>query len=156
MCQASINKKVKWSESHSVTSHALQPHGLFSPWNSPGWNTGVGCHALLQGIFLTQESNQGLLHCRRILHQLSYQGSPKKWVAFIRTQKYSRVMVFGGWWAEAGGRTKTWRAVGNWGIVPSLFLPLSLALIPTPLHPRLALTLPSAQVVKPSVQKAHQ
>ena len=37
---------------------------------------GVGCHALLQGIFLTQESNQGLLHCRQILSQLSYQGSP--------------------------------------------------------------------------------
>ena len=40
-----------------------------------GKNTGVGCHFLLQGIFLTQESNQGLLHCRQILYQLSYQGS---------------------------------------------------------------------------------
>ena len=39
-------------------------------------NTGVGSLSLLQGIFLTQESNQGLLHCRRILYQLSYQGSP--------------------------------------------------------------------------------
>ena len=35
----------------------------------------MGCHALLQGIFLTQESNQGLLHCRQSLYQLSYQGS---------------------------------------------------------------------------------
>ena len=50
---------------------------LFStPWNSPGQNTGVGCCSLLQGIFPTQESNQGLLHCRRILYQLSYQGRP--------------------------------------------------------------------------------
>ena len=42
----------------------------------PGKNTGVGSLSLLQGIFLTQESNQGLLHCRQILLQLSYQGSP--------------------------------------------------------------------------------
>ena len=46
------------------------------PWNSLGQNTGVGSLSLLQGIFLTQESNRGLLHCRRILYQLSYQGSP--------------------------------------------------------------------------------
>ena len=39
-----------------------------------GQNTGVGSLSLLQGIFLTQELNQGLLHCRRIPHQLSYQG----------------------------------------------------------------------------------
>ena len=37
----------------------------------PGKNTGVGCHSLLQGTFLTQGSNLGLLHCRRILHHLS-------------------------------------------------------------------------------------
>ena len=43
--------------------------------DSPGRNTGVGCHVLLQGFFLTQESNQDLLHCRRILYQLSCQGS---------------------------------------------------------------------------------
>ena len=94
-------------ESHSVMSDSLQPHGLHSPWNSPGQNTGVGSLSLLQGnldlpnpgikprsptlradslpaetqgkpkntgvgslsflqgIFLTQESNWGLLHCRR-------------------------------------------------------------------------------------------
>ena len=39
-------------------------------------NTGVGSLSLLQGIFPTQESNRGLLHCRQILYQLSYQGSP--------------------------------------------------------------------------------
>ena len=42
----------------------------------PGKNTGVGCHFLLQGVFLTQGSNLGLLHCRQILYQLSHQGSP--------------------------------------------------------------------------------
>ena len=47
---------------------------------SPGRNTGVDCHALLQGIFPTQGSNPGLLHCRWILYQLSHQGSPKVYV----------------------------------------------------------------------------
>ena len=90
-------------------------HGLHSPWNSSGQNTGVGRLSLLQGIFptqgskpvsllqvdylpaepqgkpkntgvgslsllqrifLTQESNWGLLHCRQILYQLSYQATP--------------------------------------------------------------------------------
>ena len=46
------------------------------PWNSPGKNTGVGSHTLLQGIFQTQGSNPGLLHCRWILYQLSHKGSP--------------------------------------------------------------------------------
>ena len=45
--------------------------------DSPGKNTEVGCHALLQGIFSTQWSNPGLLHCRWILYQLSYEGSPR-------------------------------------------------------------------------------
>ena len=53
----------------------MQPVRLLCPWGSPGKNTGVGCH-FLQGIFLTQGSNPGLLHCRQFLYQLSYQGSP--------------------------------------------------------------------------------
>ena len=44
---------------------------LLCPWNSPGKNTGVGCHSLLQGILLTQGSNPGFLHCRQILYCLS-------------------------------------------------------------------------------------
>ena len=62
-------------ESHSVVSDSLQSHGLYSPWNSPGKNTGEGSLSLLQQIFPTQESNWGLLHCRWTLYQLSYQGS---------------------------------------------------------------------------------
>ena len=50
-------------------------------WASLGKNTGVGSHPLLLGIFLTQESNPCLLHCRRILYHLSHQGSPLKWLA---------------------------------------------------------------------------
>ena len=103
------------SESWSVVSDSLWPLGIYSPWNSPGQNTGEGSLSLPQGIFPTQglnpvcciaggfftswatkeaqeywsslfclqrifptqESDWGLLHCRRILYQLSYQGSPK-------------------------------------------------------------------------------
>ena len=59
-------------------SDFLWPYGharLLCPWDSPGKNTGVGCHALLQGIFPIQQSNPGFLHCRHILYYLSYLGS---------------------------------------------------------------------------------
>ena len=59
------------SESLSVVSNSLSAHGLISPWNSPGQNTGLGSLCLLQGIFPTQESNPCLLHCIQILYQLS-------------------------------------------------------------------------------------
>ena len=60
------------SESRSVMSGSLRPQGLYSPWNPPGQNNGVGILSLLQGIFPTQVSNPGLPHCRRILYQLSH------------------------------------------------------------------------------------
>ena len=76
-----IQKNGTESVSPSVMSDSLQPHGwwparLLCPWNSPGKDTGVHCHFLLQGIFLTQGSNLDLLHCRQILSYLSHQGSP--------------------------------------------------------------------------------
>ena len=57
---------------------------LYSPWNSPGQNIGVGSFFLLQGIFPTQVLNPGPLHCRWILYQLGHQGSPRilEWVAY--------------------------------------------------------------------------
>ena len=61
------------SESCSVVSDSLQPHGLCSPWNSPGQNIGVGSLPLLQGTFPTQGSNPGLPHCTTILYQLSHE-----------------------------------------------------------------------------------
>ena len=64
------------SESHSVVSNFSQPHGLYSPWNPPGQNTGVGSLSLLHGIFPTQGLNLGLPHCRWILYQLNHKGSP--------------------------------------------------------------------------------
>ena len=51
------------SENHSVMSDSSRPHGVHSPWNSPGQNTGAGSLSLLQRSFLTQELNRGLLHC---------------------------------------------------------------------------------------------
>ena len=59
------------------------PHGLYSPQNSPGQNTGVGSLSLLQGIFPTLGSNPGLPHSRQILYQLSHKGGPRilEWVA---------------------------------------------------------------------------
>ena len=53
-----------------------QPARFLSPWASPGKNIGVGCHALLQGIFPTQGPHTGLPHCRQILYRLSHQRSP--------------------------------------------------------------------------------
>ena len=64
------------SQGRSVMPDSLWPHGIRSPWNSPGQNTGVGSLALLQGVFPTQGSNPGLPHCTWILYQLSHQESP--------------------------------------------------------------------------------
>ena len=69
--ESKIKIKIE-SERCSVMSDSFRPHGLHSPWNCPGQNTGVGSLSLLQGIFPTQGLNPGLLHCRRILYQLSH------------------------------------------------------------------------------------
>ena len=77
--------------SHSVVSNPATPwtiaHQALCPWDSPGKNTGVGCYALLQGIFSTQGSNLSFPNCRQILffiYCLSHQGSPRilEWVAY--------------------------------------------------------------------------
>ena len=61
----------------SVVSNSLRPHdyslvGTSVDGDSPGKNTGVGCHALLPRIFPTQRLNPGLLNCKQILYQLSH------------------------------------------------------------------------------------
>ena len=61
--------------SDSLHPHRLEPTRLLCPWDSPGKNTGVGCHSLLQEIFPTEGSNLGLPHCKQILYHLSHQGS---------------------------------------------------------------------------------
>ena len=65
--------------SNSLRPHGLSPARLPCLWDSPGKNTGVGYYSLLQGIFLTQGSNPGLLkllHCRQILYHLATKEAP--------------------------------------------------------------------------------
>ena len=76
---------IQWpSESHSVVFDSLRPHGLYSPWNSPGQNTRMGSEPFSRGSFQPRNRALRLLHCRRILYQLSHKGSPRilKWVAY--------------------------------------------------------------------------
>ena len=54
----------------------INPARLLCPWTSPGKNTGVGHHSLLQRVFWTYGSNPGLLHCKQILYHLSYRKVP--------------------------------------------------------------------------------
>ena len=102
--------KVKESESRSVLCDSLWPHGLYSPWNSPGQNTGVGSLSLLQEIFLTQGSNPGLPHCGRILYQLSHQGSPRilAWVAYPFSSGSSWRRSWTSVYCTAGGFFTNW------------------------------------------------
>ena len=93
-------------------SNSLRPHGLNNLWNSPVQNTGVGSLSFLQGIFPTQRSNLGLLHCRQILCQLSHKGNPRilEWIRYPfssgSSQPRNRTWVF----CIAG------RFFSNWGI----------------------------------------
>ena len=78
--------KVSVSQSYPTLAHASWTVACQAPrpWGFPGKNTGVGCHSLLQGIFLTQGLNPGLLPCRQILYHLShqYKGQTGKCLAF--------------------------------------------------------------------------
>ena len=85
LCHFKLTEKQEWyKEMCLVTQSCLtvcdpmdwSPPGSSVHGDSPGKNTGVDCHALLQGIFPTQGLNTGLSHCRRVLYCLSCQGSP--------------------------------------------------------------------------------
>ena len=107
------------SVSRSVVPDSLQPHGLqptrlHCPWDFPGKDTGVGCHFLLQGIFPTQGSNPGLLHCRQILYWLSYKGmetyitiykidSQQEFAVCLRELKQGLCINLEGWNGEGNG-----------------------------------------------------
>ena len=97
-------------------SDSLWPHGLYSPWNSPGQNPGVGRLSRLQGIFPTQGSNSGLLHCRWMPYQLSHKGSPRilEWVAYPFSSRSSRPRNWTGVSCFAG------RFFTNWAIREAL------------------------------------
>ena len=87
------------SESRSVMSNCLWPHGLYSPWNTPGQNSGVGSLSLLQEILPTQGSSQGLSHCRQILYHREVfdyllKGVLAVGLLFIRLRKFSFILCF--------------------------------------------------------------
>ena len=87
-------------------------HGLYSPWNSLGQNTGVGSLSLLQEIFPTQGLNRSLLHGRQILYQLSHKGNPRLlgWVAYHFSSRSSQPRNWTGISCIAG------RFFTNWAI----------------------------------------
>ena len=84
------------------------------PWNSPGQHTGVGSLSLLQGIFLTQESNRGLLYCRWILYQLSYQGSRADWYRWTYLQSRNRDRDVENKHRDTKGEKEEWDELGDW------------------------------------------
>ena len=79
--------------SDSLRPHGLQPPRLLHPWDFPGKSSGVGCRFLLQGIFVTQGLNPGLLHCRRMLYPLSHQGSQKIMVTSLKRSQASTATI---------------------------------------------------------------
>ena len=108
----------------SLRPHGLQPTRLLCPWDFPG--TGVGCHFLLQGIFPTQGSNPGILHCRQILYWLSYKGSPitvnisSNYNCSTRSMINDRVEERLSWKSGYGLMSRTWRRsivfkTSSWG-----------------------------------------
>ena len=83
---------------------------IYSPWNSPGHNTGVGSLSLLQGTFPTQGLNPGLPHCRWVLYQRSHLGSPRilEWVAYPFSSRSSWPRNRTGIFCTAGGFFTNW------------------------------------------------
>ena len=97
-----MSSEVNIVQSCLTLCNPMQPHGLCSPWNSPGQNTGVGSLSLLQGI--TEGSNQGLQHCGWTL-PAEPQGNPKhtgvgrlsllQWI--FPTQEWNQGLQHCGW-----------------------------------------------------------
>ena len=112
-CRKSVLLVFSASESCSVVSDSLRPHGLYSPWDSPGQNTGVGSLSLLQGIFPIQGLNPGLPHCRWILYQQSHKGSPSilEWVAYPFSSGSSQASNQTGVSCIAGGFFTNWASL---------------------------------------------
>ena len=91
----------------TLRPHGLQPIRLLCPWDSPGKNTRVGSQALLQGIFLTQRLNPGLLHCRQILYCLSHQGRPLQELLGTHIQPHIFTLLSAFGWLSPGSLLKS-------------------------------------------------
>ena len=118
------------SESHSVVSDSLWPHGLqptrlLCPWDSPGKNIGVGCHSLLQGIFLTQGLNLGLPHC--MADSLPSESPGKSYINIYKEKAmapHSSTLAWKIPWTEEPGGLQSmgsWRVGHDWATSLSLF-----------------------------------
>ena len=108
----------------------VTPWTIYSPWNSPGQNTGVGSLSLLQGIFPTQGSNPGLPHCSWILYPLSHKGSPRipEWVAYpfssrsFLPRNWTRVScIAGGFFTNWAIREALNTGVGSLSLLQRMF-----------------------------------
>ena len=103
LCCAVLGRSVV---SDSLRPRGLQSTGLLSPCDSSGKNTGVGCHALLRGIFQTLGLNPDLPHCRRILYRLSHQEYTLRktrlflWAFHLPTRKDILRVNSKGWWVR--------------------------------------------------------
>jgi len=106
-------RKWKWKLLSCVQLFAT-PWTIYSPWNPPGQNTGVGSFSLLQGIFPTQGSNPGVTHCRRILYQLSQQGS-SGWRMLLKGDSPLACSTCWPRTTHTEGRDQSWS--GCWGTV---------------------------------------
>ena len=87
---------------------------LLCPRDSPGKNTGVGCHSLLQGIFPTQGLNLGLLRCSRILYQVSQQDIFKQKIKFFMLEKTLDTGTIHGPLIPSTSPEKHWHFNGTW------------------------------------------
>ena len=92
-----LSLKMKVSVSQSCPTPCDFMDCSLCSWNSLDKNTGVGCHALFQGLSLTQGLNLGLPHCRQILYHLSHQGSPFISLVLTQNPKYSGCSINIGW-----------------------------------------------------------
>ena len=114
--------------SDSVQPHRRQPTRLLCPWDSPGKNTGVSSHSLLQGILPTKGSNPGLPHCRWIPYLLSHQGSPRilEWVDYPFSRRSSQPRNQTGVSCLTGGFFTNWAIreapedIRNMDLIPQL------------------------------------
>ena len=85
-------------------------HQVLCPWDSPGKSTGEGCHSPLQGIFPTQGSNLGLLHCRWILYCWSHQGACV-YCVLLKSLGKNRKLV-----SELKGKRRAWLVLSVYSV----------------------------------------
>ena len=112
----------KRSESHSITSDCLWHHGLYSPWNSPGQNTGLGSLSILQWIFPTQKSNwNGRILC----NHLASKAPNRLWgcnINFLSAFKGLQMLVLAWDWNTYWGALNHITVIGYLELMPFLLM----------------------------------